>query len=194
VLEDSGSFSVKSAFLFLDSLFAPEPILGVEELRVLSLIWKSPAPSKVLAFSWKLVRDGLPTRDHLAVRGVQVNGGVLDCVHCHGREEVVVHLFLFCDFADCVWKAIFRWLGLIIVIPPSIPFLFVFFTGAGGSTKMRRGFSLICHTTVCAIWRSRNNVIFLNGVTDPGEVVDAVKLLYWRWGLSRHKIPTCLFY
>jgi hypothetical protein len=33
VLEDSGSFSVKPAILFLDSLFAPEPILGVEELR-----------------------------------------------------------------------------------------------------------------------------------------------------------------
>jgi hypothetical protein len=85
---------------------------------------------------------------------------------------VAVHLFLFCDFADCVWKAIFRWLGLIIVIPPSIPFLFVFFTGAAGSTKMRRVFSLIWHATVCAIWQLRNNIIFSNGVTDPGEVVD----------------------
>jgi hypothetical protein len=193
-LEEDGSFSVKSSYLFLDKLFMPESSLSEEDLRVFSLIWKSPAPSKVLAFSWKLLRDRLPTRNNLALRGVHVNGGVLDCVHCHGREEDAAHLFLFCDFVDLVWKKIFRWLGLVIVLPSTISSLFDCFIGAAGSKKVRRGFSLIWHAAVWAIWRSRNNAIFSNGVIDPGEVVDAVMLLSWRWGLSRHKIPTCLFY
>jgi hypothetical protein len=25
-------------------------------------------------------------------------------------------------------------------------------------------------------------------------LVDEIKLVSWRWGLSRHKIPICLFY
>jgi hypothetical protein len=41
------------------------------------------------------------------------------------------------------------------------------------------------------IWSSRNKVIFSNGVKDA---VEAIKLITWRWGLSRHKIPTCLYY
>ncbi|KAK2418950.1 hypothetical protein QL285_041097 [Trifolium repens] len=193
-LEDYGCFSVKSTYLLLDRIFTPEPLFGDEQLRVLNLIWKSPAPSKVLAFSWKLLRDRLPSKVNLAKRGVQLNGAVLDCVHCQGREEDVEHLFLCCNFVDGVWKAIFHWLGLVIVIPSSSSSLFDCFIGAAGSKKVRRGFALIWHATVWAIWRSRNNVIFSNGVIDPGEVVEDVKLSSWRWGLSRHKIPTCLYY
>jgi hypothetical protein len=40
---------------------------------------------------------------------------------------------------------------------------------------------------------SRNNAIFSNGIIDPEEVIDAIKLLSWRWGLSRHKIPRAFF-
>jgi hypothetical protein len=62
--------------------------------------------SKVLAFAWKLLRNRIPTRANLAYRGIAVNGGVVTCVQCQGMEETVTHLFLFCDFADKVWKAI----------------------------------------------------------------------------------------
>jgi hypothetical protein len=59
---------------------------------------------------------------------------------------------------------------------------------------LRNCFSLIWHATIWAIWRSRNNIIFSNGVAGPDEVVEEIKLLSWRWGLSRHKISICLFY
>jgi hypothetical protein len=72
--------------------------------------------------------------------------------------------------------------------------LFDCFVAAAGTKKARVGFSLIWHATVWKIWHSRNNVIFSNGAVDPGEVVAAIKLASWRWGLSRHKIPVCLFY
>jgi hypothetical protein len=118
--------------------------------------------------------------------------GSLVCVHCHEREEDVVHLFLFCDFATRVRMAIFWWLGLVIVIPPNLPLLFDCFIGAADFKQVRTGFSLIWHATL--IWKSRNKVIFSNGVIDWEEVVEAIKLLAWRWGMGRHKLPICLFY
>jgi hypothetical protein len=193
-LEDNGIFSVKSAYLLLGSVFSPESTLGDLELRVLNNMWKSPAPSKVLAFSWKLVRDRLPTRENLRKRGVVGNGGVTDCVHCNGIPEAAVHLFLHCNFASSVWKAVFRWLGLVLVIPPSLPMLFECFVGVASSKQSKVGFSVIWHATVWSIWRLRNSVIFSNGVSDVEVVVDSVKLLSWRWSLSHHKIPICLFY
>jgi hypothetical protein len=53
---------------------------------------------------------------------------------------------------------------------------------------------LIWHATRWTIWKSRSNIIFSNSVINAMEAVDAIKLLSWRWGLSRQKIPICLFY
>jgi hypothetical protein len=194
VLVDDGKFTVNSTYVFLGSIFSPVSDLGNQELRVLNNIWKSPAPSKVIAFSWKLLHNRIPTRSNLLYRGIDVNGGNVMCTHCHGMEEAELHLFLFCEFAMRVWKSIFRWLGIVLVIPPNLSLLFDCFTAAAGSKKERKGYSLIWHATVWTIWNSRNNVIFSNGVIDAEEVSDAIKLLSWRWGLSRHKIPICLFY
>jgi hypothetical protein len=111
-------------------------------------------------------------------RGIELHEGVVDCVHCLGMEEVSSHLFLFCDFALKVWKSIFRWLGLMIIIPPNIFVLFECFTGASRFKQTRCGLSLIWHATIWALWRSRNNVIFSNGVIDVDRVVDDIKLLF----------------
>ncbi|MCH92943.1 F-box family protein, partial [Trifolium medium] len=179
-LEDGGMFSVRSVYRFLGSVFSLEPVFSGQELRVFNNIWKIPAPSKVIAFSWKLLRNRIPVKINLAHRGVQVNGGSLDCIHCQGREESVLHLFLFCEFASQIWNAVFRWLGLVIVIPPNISLLFDCMTGAAPNKKVRKGFALIWHARVWMIWRSRNDIIFSNGVKDPGRVIDDIKLLSWR--------------
>jgi hypothetical protein len=194
VQSEDGNFTVKSTYLLLNNIFSPDSGLGDHDLRVLSIIWKSPAPSKVIAFAWKLLRNRLPTRARLAYRGVEVNGGSVICVHCQRIEETEVHLFLFCDFAMQVWMEIFRWLGLVIIIPPNLSLLFDCLIMLARNKKVRSGYSLIWHATVWMIWNSHNNVIFSNGGISPEEVVDAIKLISWRWGLSRHNIPICLYY
>jgi hypothetical protein len=193
-LEDNGCFSVRSAYLLLDAIFSPASLLDDLHIRVLKNIWKSPAPFKVIAFSWKLIRNRLPTTDNLLRRGVHVDGDSTVCVHCGSREENVTHLFLCCDFALGVWLAIFRWLGLVLILPPNLAMLFDCFVEAAVSKKKRLSYYLIWHATVWRIWRSRNNIIFSDGVIELEKVVDEIKLLSWRWGLSRHKIPVCLFY
>jgi hypothetical protein len=193
-LEDDGCFTVNSNYVLLGTIFSPDPTFGPYELRVFNNIWKSLAPTKVIAFSWKLLRNRLPTRENLVFRGIEVGGGLAGCVHCQGPLESESHLFLFCDFANRVWKAIFRWLGIVIVIPPNLFILFDCFLAAAGSKKVRKGFALIWHATVWSLWDSRNKIIFSNGAVIPEKVVDDIKLLSWRWGLSRHKIPICLYY
>ncbi|GAU40143.1 hypothetical protein TSUD_163120 [Trifolium subterraneum] len=192
-LEEDGSFSVSSMYWYLGSVFSQASSFNAQELWVFGKIWKSPVPSKVIAFTWKLLRNRIPTRCNLASRGIQLIGG-LDCVHCVGREESGTHLFMFCDFAGQIWNAIFRWLGLVLVIPPNFFLLFECFTGAAANKKIRKGYALIWHTTIWMLWKSRNDIMFSNGVIDVEKVIDDIKLLSWRWGLSRHSIPVCLFY
>lgn len=54
---DDGMFSVKSAYNILEGIFLVEDGVGALKEGVFSLIWKSPAPSKVVAFSWSLLLD-----------------------------------------------------------------------------------------------------------------------------------------
>jgi hypothetical protein len=163
--------------MLLGSMLSTDSTFSQQELRVLNNIWKSPAPSKVIAFSWQLLRNRLPTRVNLEHSGIQ---GLGDCFHCQGREEEVTHLFLLCDFAAVVWNAIFRWLGLVFVILPNSFLLFESFIGAAVTKKERAGFALIWHATGWTIWKSRSNIIFSNGVIDAMEAIDAIKLLSWR--------------
>jgi hypothetical protein len=191
---EGGVFSVNSAYHLLGSLFSVASGFGPNDLRVLNNIWKVPTPSKVIAFAWKVLRNRIPTRLNLAARGIPLDGALLNCVHCDGIEEGVYHLFLTCDFAYGVWLKICRWLCFSIVMPRNLFMLFEYFVGFAPNKKVAKGFALIWLTTVWAIWRSRNEVVFSNGVTEVFKVVDDIKHLSWQWGMSRRSIPFCLFY
>ena len=60
--------------------------------------------------------------------------------------------------------------------------------------KARKGLWLIWHATLWVIWQARNNRIFKNEFSGIEEMVEEIKVLSWKWSLSRLKIPTCLFY
>jgi hypothetical protein len=93
-----------------------------------------------------------------------------------------------------VWYDIFRWLGVFIVIPPSVALLFEMVRGSGRNKKLRQGFLMIWHATIWSIWKARNSVIFANGVLDPSALVDEGKVISWKWSLARLKLRPCLFY
>jgi hypothetical protein len=64
-LEDG--FSVKSAYDALVEV-GDSSSLGDYEMKIFSYIWESPAPSKVVSFSWQLLYNHLPTKDNLQRR------------------------------------------------------------------------------------------------------------------------------
>jgi hypothetical protein len=79
---------------------------------VLAQIWESSAPSKVIAFSWQLLLDRIPTRKNLDFRGCLSQGMPWECLRCVGKEENSTHLFLHCPSAMLVWGEVFKWLGI----------------------------------------------------------------------------------
>jgi len=60
-LGEDGSFSVKSFYSKLEDVMLGVNRCPEEERRVFRQIWKSGAPSKVAAFSWKLLLYRIPT-------------------------------------------------------------------------------------------------------------------------------------
>jgi hypothetical protein len=186
-------FSVKSAFDFLVDLES-EPNRSEFELEVFAKIWESPAPSKVIALSWRLLYDLLPTKDNLRSRGVVQNPMDGNCCWCNLCPETSNHLFLHCSVAHRVWCEIFKWLGVVIVMPANSFHLFDCFSGAGSNKKSRNGLRLVWHTAIWLLWRARNNLIFNNIREGPSDIVEGIKVLSWRWSVVRLKIAPCLFY
>ncbi|PNX99671.1 cysteine-rich receptor-like protein kinase, partial [Trifolium pratense] len=192
--DEEGEFSVKSAYKFLLEELEPnvevEGGLGI----VLDKIWDSPAPSKAIAFSWQLLYDRIPTRSNLEVRGIMLPETPWECMGCIGKVETSTHLFLHCPCVMMVWSEIFKWLGVLVVIPPSIASLFEVLKEAAKNVKIRRGFVMIWHATLWSIWKARNNAIFATGVFNPRMIVEDIKVLSWKWCLARLKVSPCLFY
>ncbi|MCH80733.1 LINE-1 reverse transcriptase like, partial [Trifolium medium] len=105
-LEDDGIFSVSSAYDCLAAVLLNfEPVSDLVS-SVFEKIWLSPAPSKIIAFSWQVLHDRLPSKTNLYRRGVVHNSGNQDCVWCMVKPESGVHLLLHCDYAQFVWREV----------------------------------------------------------------------------------------
>jgi hypothetical protein len=192
-LNPEDGFSVKSTY---DSIMevGDSTNLSDWELKIFSGIWGSPAPAKVVAFSWQLLYDRLPTKDNLMARGVLQQNLVGSCVWCGHYLESSKYLFLHCNKTIRVWYAVCKWLGVVIVMPPDIMTLFDYFCGSVRNKKAKNGFLLIWHTVLWSLWKARNDEIFNRVTKEPLEVVEEIKVLSWRWSMDCLKIPRCLFY
>jgi hypothetical protein len=148
----------------------------------------------VVAFSWKLFHDRIPTEVNLSYRHVLPPKASLNCVLCEGNIESTNHLFLQCEFARGVWDGLFSWLGFNFLSPPNLFIHWECRNGNSTNKRIRNGFRLIWHAAVWCIWRARNDRIFKNIICNVEEMVEAIEVLSWRWTLTRVKAPACLFY
>jgi len=193
-LEEGGAFSVKSAYLKLERLILTEDSWSHESKRVFSRLWKSPAPSKVLAFSWKVFHKRLPTRDNLRFRNVLTAEVPISCVMCDSEVETAHHLFLHCEVATNVWKAIMRWFDCSFLMPSDFFIHWECWSGMERNKKIRKGLWLVWNTSIWVIWRARNDKIFNNLNWEVGEIIEEIQVLSWCWLLSRIKTSVCMLY
>jgi hypothetical protein len=63
-------FLVKTAFDSISKEIVEGSNLNLLEKKIFHNIWNSPTPSKVVAFSWQLLYDRVPTKENLLLRGV----------------------------------------------------------------------------------------------------------------------------
>jgi hypothetical protein len=177
---DDGVFSVKSAYKYLASAMGILTALPAMEASVFKKIWSSPAPSKIIAFSWQLLYNRLPSKRNLSRRGVGNFTENQTCGWCVDSQESDIHLLLHCNFAQSVWRAVCNWLGLNITIPPNLYILFLCFVDGAVSKRVRKGFLLIWHSTLWFLWKTRNGLIFNNVFKVPSEVVEEIMVTTWR--------------
>jgi hypothetical protein len=192
--DPDGVFSVKSCYLHLSKELFDESEIDGSLIQVLEHIWSSPAPSKIIAFSWQLLHNRIPTRDNLMRCGIIRDANLSDCVVCEGVRESSTHLFLHCQYAAQIWGEIFKWLGVILVMPDSLQCFFEYFSGFARSNKARKGFHLVWHTALWLIWKVRNDVIFNNVAKNALECAEDIKVLSWKWSAHKLKISPCLYY
>lgn len=191
--EEGGKFSVRSSYRVLESLLLLEEGLSALEERVLASLWKSPAPSKVVAFSLTLLIDRIPSQVNLVFWHILDPEVPLTCVLCGQREESSTHLFLHCEVAAKIWRGVLNWLDMFIT-PQNLYVHFESWNGEATSKRLLKGFRLIWHATIWLIWKERNAKIFKNQFKEVDEIIDEIKVLSWFWVLSRLKIASCLFY
>jgi hypothetical protein len=192
--DDGGFFSVSSSYRVLESIVLLDDGVGVLEESVFGGIWKSPAPSKVIAFSWMALLDRIPTRANLERRGVLSQVDHRNCVMCGHSEETTTHLFMHCDMAWLFWRLVFDWLGVNFITPQNLYVHFTCWNDEASSRRIRMAFRMIWHAVLWTIWRERNARIFKNQFKCVYELVDEVKALSWCWALNRLRIASCLFY
>lgn len=153
-----------------------------------------PVPSKVVAFAWKVLLNRIPTKVNLRVRNILPLDGSEMCVLCNRREETCVHLFIHCDFANSVWRRVMMWVDYDFITPPS-PFVHWECWGTNfGNKAIKRGRRIIWLATLWILWKARNDKIFNGQIHEVDDVVEEVKVLSWRWLLSRTSTPVCLYY
>ena len=94
--KEGGVLSVKSSYKKLEKLLVSEEGRSLQKKKVFEAIWKSPTPTKVVAFSWQLLHNRIPTRLNLARRNALPLESSTTCVLCGRGEESSSHLFLHC--------------------------------------------------------------------------------------------------
>jgi hypothetical protein len=144
-------------------------------------------------FAWTMLLDRIPTRVHLASRGVLNVEASNNCVLCGKVEETTLHLF-FCEVVLKVWQRVMCWLQFNFLIPHNLFAHFECWYYEATSRRIRRGFCLIWLASIWVIWKRMNEVIFNNGVVEIEDLVENIKVLAWYWSICKLKIATCLYY
>jgi hypothetical protein len=192
--EDSGVFSVNSAYRRLKGIVFNEVPWREDEKGVFENLWKCPVPSKVVAFAWRAILNRVPTKANLALRNVlgpEVNSL---CGLCNTREESVHHLFLHCEVASEAWLSLMRWLNHYFISPPNLVVHWECWLGGDRANKVKKGLGIIWLATIWALWKSRNDKVFNEANVEVDAIVEEVKVLAWKWAMGRMSIPVCLFF
>jgi hypothetical protein len=192
---NSCEFTIKSTYWSIINLYISLDPIDLLESKAFMSLWKCCAPSKVQAFGWQLLIDRLPTRQNLFRRQINLGEGNHHCVWCGAELETAVHLFLYCDFSRKIWAKVFVWLGLDFSLPHNLFSILCCLRDSTGSKTKKKGLVMIWSAVVWKIWLSRNAAIFKNEITSVLDVVEAAKVLSWKWWLNRTKPGgVCLLY
>jgi hypothetical protein len=66
--------------------------------------------------------------------------------------------------------------------------------GRERNKNVKKGRWMVWIATIWVLWKARNDNIFNRKSIFVEEIVEEIKVVSWRWFLSRTQLPVCLFY
>ncbi|GJZ86688.1 RNA-directed DNA polymerase, eukaryota, reverse transcriptase zinc-binding domain protein [Tanacetum coccineum] len=174
----SNIFNVKDIRLYIDSISLPEFPTKTRWCRFI--------PRKINILVWRILRDRIPTRWNLSMKGFEVPS--LLCPLCNISPETSSHLFWTCNLANSVWHLIFKWLDLPLPNLDNLNDVFGWLDHA----HLKPAFKIIMHSifgvVVWKIWQSRNNNIFGDKKMLQQDLYDQIVDASFLWYSSRNRI------
>ena len=178
--DPSGLYSTRSAYRLLSS----QNSTALDGINF-QLVWKLKIPPKAAIFTWRLIKDRLPTRANLHRRNVEVQD--LTCPLCHSEQEEAGHLFFHCRYTVGLWWESLRWIQTFGALPSSPTSHFSLWCEglvAGRNQNRWCGWWI---ALTSAIWKHRNLLIFQGIPFINSKVMDDALFLAWSWSKARVK-------
>lgn len=109
-------------------------------------------PSKVSAFSWKVIRERIPSKEILLKHGVHDGIDSGTCSSCFSAVESSNHLLFTCSSVILVWSKILHWLGKSVLYSSCASDHFMKFVGLEQGVLRRTTLGLVWQSTIWKIW------------------------------------------
>jgi hypothetical protein len=160
-----------------------------------NLIWKAHAPTKVIGCLWKILHNGLPTRDNLKRRGMLNAESSILCALCKQEDESINHLFFSCNVAYHLWMKVYKCVQFTAPLPNTPNDHFQQHAGGWTSKKPLKFWNSIWLATIWSLWKWRNDLIFNEAKSSIQDILDLVQLRSWLWIRSKSNIHfLCSFF
>ncbi|XP_071704229.1 uncharacterized protein [Rutidosis leptorrhynchoides] len=169
----SGRFSTKSLVDILVELSV------ANQATPTPTITNSLLPQKIGIFIWRAVRNKLPVRTELDIRGIDLHTS--RCPICDDDIENLQHTLLKCKFASDVWDRIRNWWGIDNLMIDNLSDL----SKATNSNFKHPDIALIWQSVIWVacylIWKNRNNKVFNNNSTSPPKLLSDIQSKCYEW-------------
>jgi len=142
--DPSGVYSTKSAYRIMMTCNR-----SVSDGRTFHIIWKLKIPPRAAVFSWRLIKDRLPTRANLLRRNVFIQEA--ECPLCGNEQEEAGHLFFNCKLTIGLWWESMRWTQVVGPLLASPASHFVQYCDGFGAARK--------HSRWCGLWIALTSTI-----------------------------------
>ncbi|KAL5154595.1 Transposon TX1 uncharacterized protein [Glycine soja] len=136
-------------------------------------------------FTWRLLKDRLPTRANLLRRNVVIQDTV--CPLCGLDQEEVGHLFFNCKRIVGLWWESMTWVQVQGPLPATPVDHFLQFCDGFGAHINHSSWCGWWVALTSTIWQHRNLLIFHEKPFDPSKVMEDALFLAWSWLKARQK-------
>ncbi|KAL5165238.1 putative ribonuclease H protein [Glycine soja] len=178
--DPSGLYSTRLAYRLLITANTNLP-----QANIYKTIWRLNIPPRAAVFSWRLIKNRLPTRHNLLKRNVPIQEHT--CPLCGSYQEEAGHLFFNCKLTSGLWWESMRWNRMVGPLAASPASHYAQFCDGFGAGKNQNRWHRWWIALKSSIWKHRNFLIFQGKRFEPPKVLEDALFLMWSWLKSKDK-------